>query len=349
MYVDNNPAEIDWDRYVVSHRNATFSHLWGWSSALANTYRLPVIRLAVRDELNKNQITGIFPLMLFCVPGSARRLISLPYTDYAGVLADSSSVARVLLDAAWQSAVREGAEHLELRQLGNNDGIFAKCLASYGNYTPYSFKVALSRSLPAESETLWHELSGKVRNQIRKARKNDCRVKVGRRALIDDFYTVFSENMRDLGSPVHALQLFAEISDKLSDNMHIVVVYHRTEPVAAAVLFRCRDVLYNPWASSLRRYRPYCPNMLLYWAMLSLGCEIGCGSIDFGRSSPGAPTCRFKQQWGAEMLPLVWHVVSVGAMSWHPGNERLVYEKVQQLSLQDSQKSGPALRRWISL
>jgi CelD/BcsL family acetyltransferase involved in cellulose biosynthesis len=305
--------------------------------------------LAIRDELNGDTITGILPLILFCAPGCVRRLLSLPYTDFAGVLADSGSATGALLDAAWEIAVQEGAEHLELRQSGFSSRGFSRHLAGYGDYTPHSFKVGLSRSLPGHSEILWHELSGKVRNQIRKAQKNNYSTKIGSSVLLDDFYAVFSENMRDLGSPVHAPQLFSEMSEQLQSNMHIVVVYNGTEPIAAAVLFRCQNILYNPWASSLRRFRPSCPNMLLYWTMLSLGCELGCSRFDFGRSSPGAPTCRFKQQWGAEMLPLVWHVVSTGNDSWHPGNESLLYENVQQLSLQESQKRGPVLRRWISL
>ena len=44
------------------------------------------------------KLTGILPLLLFAPPGGQRRLISLPYTDSAGILADSEEIQRRLLE-----------------------------------------------------------------------------------------------------------------------------------------------------------------------------------------------------------------------------------------------------------
>ena len=202
--------------------------------------------------------------------------------------------------------------------------------------------------LPVAGETLWKQLPEKVRNQIRKARRSGCRASVGGIELLHDFYAIFSENMRDLGSPVHAAVLFSRLAEQLAENCRVVVVYADTVP-AAAMIFRCRDNLHNPWASSLRRYRPISPNMLLYWTMMSYGCESGYGRFDFGRSSPGASTCRFKLQWGATMEPLIWHVLSLSGEYWDPASESLELEWWKGLSLARSRRRGPALRRWISL
>ena len=89
--------------------------------------------------------------------------------------------------------------------------------------------------------------------------------------------------------------------------------------------------------------------MLLYWTMLADGADNGCCLFDFGRSTPGATTCRFKLQWGAGMKPLVWHVISRGASSWDPRNESLVDDGWKRMDLEASRRQGPAVRRWISL
>jgi hypothetical protein len=34
---------------------------------------------------------------------------------------------------------------------------------------------------------------------------------------------------------------------------------------------------------------------------------MGYGSFDFGRSTPGEGTYRFKEQWGAKPVQLYWH------------------------------------------
>jgi hypothetical protein len=119
--------------------------------------------------------------------------------------------------------------------------------------------------------------------------------------------------------------------------------------VAAALVFTHHHTMFNPWASSLRRLRPLCPNMLLYWAMLDLAMARGCRVFDFGRSTPGSPAHLFKQQWGAERRPLVWHVFSKNGKAWQPQLENLADPAWKTLSLTQSRLQGPAVRRWISL
>lgn len=127
----------------------------------------------------------------------------------------------------------------------------------------------------------------------------------------------------------------------------ILPLIHFSSP--AALVFRFGETLYNPWASSLRSFRPLCPNMLLYWEMLSCACQQGLRFFDFGRSSPRASTCAFKLQWGAETRPLVWHLFSRHAQPWVPERESLVIASWKTLDLSVSRKRGPELRRWISL
>ena len=47
--------------------------------------------------------------------------------------------------------------------------------------------------------------------------------------------------------------------------------------------------------------------MLLYWSCLKFACEQGYRVFDFGRSTVGESTYRFKEQWGAVHHPMFWH------------------------------------------
>jgi lipid II:glycine glycyltransferase (peptidoglycan interpeptide bridge formation enzyme) len=284
-------------------------------------------------------------LVLFDPPGAKKRLISLPYTDAAGIIAEDVETAGKLLQAALELAVNLDANHLELRQAGERS-FFAPGKERGIDHTPHCFKTGLVRVLPASSEELWAQLDAKVRNQVRKARKCGCRVERGGSELLEEFYQVFSENMRDLGSPVHARQLFEEMVNKLT--AHVFIVSMEGRAAAASIVFAKGATLFNPWASSLKRFRPQCPNMMLYWGMLAYGADAGYLRFDFGRSTPGASTCRFKQQWGAKKEPLVWHVFSRRG-HWDPRQESLVDEEWKKQDLEDSRRNGPSLRRWISL
>ncbi|MCG8567276.1 MAG: GNAT family N-acetyltransferase, partial [Desulfobacterales bacterium] len=136
---------------------------------------------------------------------------------------------------------------------------------------------------------------------------------IGGRELLDEFYGVFSENMRDLGSPPHSRKWFFEVLKAYGNNAHIGVVRMPDKRPAAAGIILCHsNGVTIPWASSLRRYNRWNPNMLLYWQFLSFSADMGFPHFDFGRSTPGEGTYRFKAQWGARPEPLHWARLAVG-------------------------------------
>lgn len=329
------------------HDQALFTHLPGWSRTLAATYDLPLFFLQARAS-GAAEPAGILPLLLFSPPHSPRRLISLPYTDAAGIFADSWDTGKLLLKNALELAEETGAMHVELRQYDRLPPEVCAVAQDHWIHAEHSFKIGLKRPLPDTEASLWNDLPAKVRNQVRKARRCGCVGRIGGKELLADFYAVFSENMRDLGSPVHAFELFENVL-KLMPYVQCVVIYCWDVPAAGAMVFKHGGMLSNPWASSLRRFRPDCPNMLLYWTMLSHGIASRCSRFDFGRSSPGASTCRFKMQWGARPEPLYWHVFSKKPHTWQPDNEALVDEGWKKMDLEASRRQGPAIRRWISL
>ncbi len=218
--ISPNPEKKQWDQYASENIAAKYSHLFDWGENLASTYALPIFRLAAINR-QTNRMTGILPLILFAPPGKSKRLISLPYTDAAGILADDGESGRRLLLAAMELADNIGADHVELRQEAVLYNTFFQQHQTIGTwcYTPYNFKTGLLRPLPSSVDALWSGLSAKVRNQIRKARRCGCVAKAGGVDLLEDFYAVFSENMRDLGSPVHAPELFRSLIDSESLQM----------------------------------------------------------------------------------------------------------------------------------
>ena len=76
--------------------------------------------------------------------------------------------------------------------------------------------------------------------------------------------------------------------------------------VASGILTWFRNSLEVPWASSINDYREKCPNNLLYWEAIRFAIRNGAAKFDFGRSTPGEGTYRFKKQWGAKPVQLNW-------------------------------------------
>lgn len=346
----NSPSS--WDDYVSSSCGCTPFHLYGWRIIIEKIYRHPTCFLSAHAEYRgEKRIVGVLPLVHFLCPKGESRLVSLPFLDFAGILADNPSIEHFLFNEALALAQRIGAVHLELRQDHASSFLHEKGfeLPQQYSHQAHTFKVGLRRSLPGSNEELWQSLGSKVRNQVRKARHCSCGSRVGGLELLTPFYSVFSQNMRDLGSPVHARSFFEEIFKEFGEQTVIILIEREEEPLAGAIAIRMHETLYNPWSSSLRAFRPLCPNMLLYWQMLVHACEKGLRFFDFGRSSPGAPTYLFKKQWGAESRPLFWHIFSKKPNTWTPDRESLVLEPWKHLDLDLSRRMGPELRRWISL
>jgi CelD/BcsL family acetyltransferase involved in cellulose biosynthesis len=109
-----------------------------------------------------------------------------------------------------------------------------------------------------------------------------------------------------------------------------------------------------PWASSLRSCNHLNPNMLLYWTFLSFAADGGYARFDFGRSTPGEGTYRFKEQWGAQPSPLCWQDLTTPELTRRMGNltgpgRRIAGVVWSYLPLRVTTLLGPPLRRNISL
>jgi serine/alanine adding enzyme len=212
-------------------------------------------------------------------------------------------------------------------------------------------KVAMLRPLSGE-RTMWEGLDRKVRNQIRKAEKSGLTAHVGGEELLDEFYQVFSENMRDLGTPVMSRTFFREVLRQFPRRTRVFLLRHGEDPVAASLTYTYRETAEVPWASSLRSHRSSAPNMLLYWTMLRHASAAGCRVFDFGRSTPDEGTYHFKRQWGAEPEALVWEyglLEGRGVPDISPRNERFspAIRAWQHIPVWVTRIMGPAIVRNI--
>ena len=95
-----NPELSGLRDYCARHPSAQFAHLWEWTTALAAVYDLPAFFLLARQTGMPASPAGLLPLVHFAPPDGPARLISLPYTDGAGILADNQAAGNQLLAAA---------------------------------------------------------------------------------------------------------------------------------------------------------------------------------------------------------------------------------------------------------
>lgn len=282
-----------WKDYVKKNSSCSFAHQIEWKSILERSFKQkPVYLLAVED----NQVYGILPLFYYSSLLFGKFLVSLPWLDYGGACADSVEIQTLLIDNATEIAQQKGCRFLELRGVVSREE----------RLVTKTSKVTFILELEADAEKVWKKLDSKARNQVRKAQRSELTVYLGREENLDPFYSVFSTNMRDLGTPVWTKELFKNILTYLPNSSEIALVKLRNKVIGGALILYFKDMMTVPSASSLSSFLRYCPNNILYWEIIKRGCEKGIKKFDFGRSTLNSGTFNFKKQWVKEPTQLYW-------------------------------------------
>jgi FemAB-related protein (PEP-CTERM system-associated) len=312
----------------------------GWTDVLREGLGHETHLLVAHDN---SRLVGYLPLALVSGRLFGRFLVGLPYLNSGGVVAENDQVAALLIDHAVRLADELDVRYLELR----HERRYEHAALAHEVTT----KVHMRLALPDNADALWNQLKAKVRNQVRKGRENQLTVEWGGETPLAAFYDVFSQNMRDLGTPVYGKGLFRAIVKHLPQQAEFCVLRKGTRPVAAALLVHGRGVTEVPSASSLRQFSSTNANMLMYWHLLERAIERGQHTFDFGRSTVDSNTFRFKKQWGAEPHPAVWQYYvrrgTVGDMRPESSRYRHFIRIWQRLPVGVTRLVGPAIVRGI--
>jgi FemAB-related protein (PEP-CTERM system-associated) len=300
-------------QFVTRGPDEVAARVDAWEAALAGPGRALLSYhtrwlLVLRDGLGhapygieavaEGQVVGLLPLSLVRSRLFGRFLVGLPYLNYGGVQAADPRVAAGLIGRAVELADRLDVRYLELRHEQEH------LHPSLGD--KLTAKVHMRMNLPETSDALWKQLDPKVRNQVRKGEQQQFDIQWGGVELLNDFFAVFSRNMRDLGTPTFGRPLFRAILEQFPEQAELCVLRIGGTPVASALLTHGYGVTEVPSASSLRAYHATNANMLMYWQLLCRAIQRRQPVFDFGRSSRDSGTFRFKKQWGAQPYPAVW-------------------------------------------
>lgn len=331
--------------YLATQDACGLDHDPRWFTVLGESMGHRAIPLIAYDA--DGEVCGYLPLTLVVSHLFGRFLVSLPYLNRAGVIADDEHVAAALIDEAVRLADTHRVDYLELR----HDTRHAH--PDLGFARDEKVRMVLDMTGITDEAALWKHLASKVRNQIRKGDKHNLEIRFGGTDLLESFYEIFSINMRDLGTPVYPRSLFKKILETFDHESELAVTTMAGEPIAAALLIHDPKIMTTqvPSASCLRAFNFTNANMWMYHRLLLRATERNQTAFDFGRSSIDAGTYRFKKQWGATPEPTVWqyhlrHGDPSKMRPDSPGNRRKV-EVWKKLPVWVTKLAGPQIVRGI--
>ena len=328
--------EKAWDAYVRSSHTSTFYHQIGWRNVVEKTYKHKPIYLVAKEE---GEIKGVLPLFLMKSFIFGKKLVSVPFAAYGGVCADNETVERALVEEAKRITKKQGADYLELRQFNRNE---MEELATNDAYVTSILK------LDKNTDVLWNAFRKSMRRYVRKASKNDFQVTMNSKD-IKEFYKVYSQGMRNLGTPAHSFAFFRNILLEFPEDTNVATIEYEDKVISTTFLLYFKDTVIYGWGASRKEYLELSPNYLLFWEAIKYSCENGLELFDFGRSQPNTGVFRFKEGWGAEPKQLCYqyYLNNIHKMpdtsQLNPKRQR--FAKVWcKLPLSLTNKLGPILR-----
>lgn len=286
--------ESCWDEFVETNPESTMYHLLGWKRILETTFGYkPFYLIALNDD---NKIEGILPMFLMLDILRRKYLISNPFSNFAGICANTAAAKQALLEKAFEIARKEKIQYIELRQLREK---VEPTLPSKESFT------TLILEINHDADTLWKNLSSRNRGKVRKAAREGLTVDLGGKYL-GAFHSIFAKNFKYLGTPVLPISYFEALIDEFSGRIELFVLNLNSHTTSGMLMFKFKNIIAEPWVASLREYNQIYVNNFLYWQAIKYACENNFKYFDFGRSTIGCGTYNFKLQWGAQPVPLYY-------------------------------------------
>jgi len=290
------------DAWICGHEDATPFHRPAWMQAVERSTGQEAVIFVAENKFG--DISGLLPMHLVHSPLFGRALVSSGFAVDGGILSHSPTATRRLAAVAWEYALRHSCSTVELR-----GGDYPAGQHAEGWIIKKGAHANFSRALTEDDEAELLAIPRKQRAEIRKGLKNELRVETGRSALdLDWHYAVYSESVRNLGTPVFPKALMYETLSAFDKDADILTVLEGDRPVASVLSLYHNGVVMPYWGGGVWDARRLRANDVMYYSLMNHARMRGCTSFDFGRSKVDSGAYFFKKNWGFEPAPLAYAV-----------------------------------------
>jgi FemAB-related protein (PEP-CTERM system-associated) len=288
-----------WDDYVNNHPNSTFFHLSGWKQVLESAFGHKTYFIYA---IQGSTVVGLLPLARVKSYLFSDSLISLPFSVYAGVLANDEEVKNALVNKAIEIATGLGVATLELRHEREE----------FSDWPRKDLYVTFKKELDPDVEKNLLAIPRKQRAMVRKGIKNG--LKGQEDTTVDRLYEAYSESLRNLGTPVFSKNYLKILKATFGDKCRVLSITDTDDNLVASVMsFYFKNEVLPYYGGSKSSARALAANDFMYWELMRQSVEAGVGVFDYGRSKEGTGSYRFKTHWGFVPVPLNYEVKLIKA------------------------------------
>jgi hypothetical protein len=241
---------------------------------------------------------------------TGRRLVSLPFSDHCDPLIDSAVDQEELLSYAYDRAVLDGYDYVELRP--RTDG---ECVPLTRAKLQATEALCLHRlSLDVPLDTLFHNLHKNcIQRKVQRAEREALVYQNGRsESLILRFYDLLLRTRRRHRLPPQPLHWFRNLVESMGKNLIIRLVSQDHHPVAAMLTLSHKTTVTFKYGCSDERFHHLGGTPFLFWKAIQEAKNQGLRELDLGRSDlSDTGLIQFKNRLGAVRTTLpYWRTAS---------------------------------------
>ena len=280
-----------WDAFVNDCPQASFFHLSGWKKIIEEAFGHKTFFLYAKSG---NTILGVLPLAQIKSTLFGHTLSSLPFCVYGGIASQSAEATHKLDEAAQHLALSLNVDYLEYRNLH----------PQHPEWKSTDLYVTFRKALDADVEKNMLEIPRKQRAMVRKG------IKAGLVSELDDdiqrFFSVYSDSVHRLGTPVFAKKYFRLLRDIFGNACEVLTVRQKNRVIASVLVFYFRDEVLPYYGGGTIEARELAGFDFMYWELMRRSVESGYKVFDYGRSKRGTGSFDFKKNWGFTPQPLYY-------------------------------------------
>lgn len=326
-----------WNAFVRAHPEGSVYHLAAWRDVLEGAFGHRPRYLLVERA---GELRGVLPLFELKSRLFGHALISTPFCMYGGIIASDDAAHAVLEGAACELGRRLGVDYVEMRNRHRQ----------HPGWPCKDLYVTFRREINADAEANMLAIPRKQRAMVRKGIKEGLHVEVN--GPLQRHYDLYSESLRNLGTPVFTRRFLEELKMAFGENCDIVTILKGDRAVTSVLNLYFRDEVLPFCGGGTQEARAVAGNDFMYWQVMERARQRGCRIFDFGRSKRGTGAFDFKTYWGFEPEPLYYEYFLVNRREvpnlspTNPSYARAI-ELWRRMPLKLTQLVGPPIAKYL--
>ncbi|MBF89724.1 MAG: peptidoglycan bridge formation protein FemAB [Candidatus Marinimicrobia bacterium] len=332
--------KAQWNEYVDNHENGTFFHLAEWAGLIKDVFS-HIPRYILAKNSKTGDVLGVLPLVEQKSKLFGHSLISTPFCVYGGAIAHNDSIREALENKALEIGQKLSVDYVELRYKAE---VYNK------NFDRFCHHSTFGGLIPDGRDNILAGVKKKQRANIRHSFKKALDIRIDDDA--ETAYDVYSESVRNLGTPVFHPQYFPSLFKHFGNKVNVLTVERNGKPVSSVLSFYYKDEVLPYYGGGTTSARTLKSNDLMYFELMCHAHQRGCQYFDFGRSKDDSGAFKYKATWGMQPEPLHYMRALVKATehpNLSPNNPKyaLVINTWKKLPLWVSRVIGPYLSKYL--